>query len=56
MPFFCFKLGDSATKTRVKLQRFFEDKVTSKTQAFRWRKMFSECGTLVKTSIAPDDH
>jgi len=42
MPFFCVKLGDSATTTRGKLQQTFGDDAMSRSQAFPWHKMFPE--------------
>jgi len=46
--FICVKLGDSATTTNGKLQQAFGDDATSRAQAFRWHKMFSEGRTLVE--------
>jgi len=40
--FICVKLGDSATITNGKLQQAFGDDTMSRTQAFRWHKVFSE--------------
>jgi hypothetical protein len=46
---FCVKLGVSATTTHEKLQQVFRDDAVSRTQAFRWHKMFSEGRTLVQS-------
>jgi hypothetical protein len=48
MPFFCVKLGDSATTTHEKFQQAFGDDAMSRAQAFRWHKMFSEGKTIVE--------
>ena len=54
--FSCVKLRDSATTTHGKLQQAFEDVAVSRSQAFRWHKMFSEAEHLLKMSSAADDH
>jgi hypothetical protein len=46
--FLCAKLGDSATTTHGKLQQAFEDNATSRAQAFRWHKVFSEGRNLAE--------
>ena len=48
MPFFCVKLGENATKTHRKLQQAFEVDAVLRTEAFPWRKMFSEHRTVVE--------
>ena len=48
MPFFCVKLGDSATTTHGRLQQAFGDDAMSRAQTFRWHKMFSEGRTIVE--------
>ena len=45
---FCIKLGDGATTTHEKLPQAFGDDAMSRTQAFRWHKMFSEGRTIVE--------
>jgi len=45
---FCVKLGDSATTTHEKPQHAFGDDATSRAQAFRWHKMFSEGRTILE--------
>jgi len=50
------KLGENSTTTHGKLQQAFGDDETSRAQAFRWHKMFSEGRTLVEDSSAADDH
>jgi len=45
MPFFCVKLGDIAITTHGKLEQAFGDDAVSRTQDFRWHKMFSESRT-----------
>ena len=45
---FCVKLGDSVTTTHEKLQHAFGDDATSRAQAFRCHKMFSEGRTVVE--------
>jgi len=50
------KLGENSTTTHGKLQQAFGDDKTSRAQAFRWHKMFSEGRTLVEDSSAADDH
>jgi hypothetical protein len=46
--FSCVKLGHNATKTHGKLKQAFGDDAVSRPQAFRWRKMFSECRTFAE--------
>jgi hypothetical protein len=53
---FCVKLGDTVTTTYGTLQQAFGDDAMSRTQAFRWHKMFSEGRTLLEVSSAADDH
>ena len=48
MPFFCAKLGDSATRTHGKLQQAFGDDAISRAQDFHWHKMFFEGRTIVE--------
>jgi len=45
---FCVKIGDSVTTTRGKLQQAFREDATSRAQASRWHKMFSEGRTVVE--------
>jgi hypothetical protein len=44
----CLKLGHSATETFQKLQQAYGESMLSRTQVFRWFKVFSEGIELIE--------